>query len=109
MDVFLDKANELLNEIKKKSPDTKVVLSSIYPIRKGKNINDFDQKVINTYNYYILEMAKKHNLKFLNVQEALKASDGYARDDYFIDDKFHFTDNGRSVLLKYIRTHMLEE
>lgn len=108
-DTFFTKSNELIQEIKKKSPETKLILSSIYPIRKGDNINDFNQQVINTYNYYILQMAEKYKLKFLNVQEVLKGDDGYGKDSYFIDDKFHFSDSGRTVLLKYIRTHALEE
>lgn len=108
-DVFINKSNELIEEIKKKSPDTRIILSSIYPIREGKNINDFDQSKINRYNYTILQMAKKHNIKFLNVQEVLKGKDGYGDNRYFLDDKFHFTDAGRTVLLNYIKTHAWEE
>ena len=105
-DVFLNKSNELIEKIKTTSPDTRLILSSLYPIRKGKNINDFEQKVIDTYNNYILEMAKKYNVSFLNVQSVLKASDGYAIDSYFLDDKFHFTNQGRKVFINYVKTHI---
>lgn len=108
-EVFINKSNELIKEIKKKSPETKLILSSLYPIREGKNINDFEQSKINNYNYKILQMAKEHNLKFLNVQSVLKSKDGYGDKRYFLDDKFHFTDTGRTVLLNYIKTHAWED
>lgn len=108
-EVFLEKSQELIKEIKNRSPGTKIILSSLYPIRKGSNINDFKQDVINTYNYYILKMAEKYDLKFLDVQTVLKGTDGYGKDSYFLDDKFHFTDSGRTELLKYVRTHVWED
>ena len=108
-DTFISKSNELIESIKKLSPNTKLILSSIYPIRSGSNINDFYQAVINTYNYYILQMADKHKIKFLDVEVALKGSNGYAKDNYFLDDKFHFTDEGRKVFINYVKTHAWEE
>lgn len=108
-DTFMSKSNELIESIKKLSPNTKLILSSIYPIRSGYNINDFYQTVINTYNFYILQMADKHKIKFLDVEVALKGSNGYAKDNYFLDDKFHFTDEGRKVFINYVKTHAWEE
>ena len=108
-EVFLDKANALIERIKEISPDTKIILMSLYPIRKGYNINEFKQDIINKYNFLILEMAYKHNLKYLDVQEALKGEDGYANDNYFTSDKFHFTGTGFRTLKNYIKTHALKE
>ena len=84
-------------------------MSSLYPIRKGSNINDFKQELINADNYYILKMAEKYDIKFLDVQTVLKGSDGYGKDEYFLEDKFHFTDSGRTVFIKYVRTHVWED
>lgn len=109
LEVFLDKSEELIKEIKNKSPETKIILSSLYPIRKGSNINDFKQELINADNYYILKMAEKYDIKFLDVQTVLKGSDGYGKDEYFLEDKFHFTDSGRTVFIKYVRTHVWED
>lgn len=106
---FLEKANSLLDRIKEISPNTKVILISIYPIKKGENINKFTQDKINKYNFWILEMAEKHGLKFLDVQEALKGEDGYGKEEYFVDDNFHLTLLGHSIVKEYIKTHALEE
>lgn len=82
---------------------------SLYPIRKGENINNFTQESINKYNFYILEMAYKHKVKYMDVQSALKGNDGYASSEYFIDDKFHLTHMGHNTIKKYIKTHVIEE
>lgn len=108
-ETFIEKANAMIEQIKEKSPNTKIILISIYPIKKGDNINEFKQDIINKYNFLILEMADKHKLKYLDVQEVLKGDDGYGKDEYFVDDKFHLTPLGHSIVKEYIKTHALEE
>lgn len=108
-DEFIEKANEIIEKIKEISPNTQIILISIYPITKyGTNINKFDQDTINKYNYMILEMANKHNLKYLDVQEVLKDETGYGNPAYFVDDGFHLTYLGHSVVKQYIKTHALD-
>lgn len=108
-ETFIEKANAMIEQIKEKSPDTKIILISIYPIKKGDNINKFQQDIINKYNFLILEMADKYGLKYLDVQEVLKGNDGYGKEEYFVDDKFHLTLLGHSTVKEYIKTHALEE
>lgn len=108
-ETFIEKANLLIEKIKEKSPNTKIILASIYPIRQGSNINDFKQEAINKCNFLILEMAHKYNLKYLDVQEALKGSDGYGNPAYVSGDMFHLTAAGHQKVKEYIRTHALEE
>lgn len=108
-ETFIKKANAMIEQIKEKSPNTKIILVSIYPIKKGDNINKFQQDIINKYNFLILEMAYKHGLKYLDVQEVLKGDDGYGKEEYFVDDKFHLTLLGHSTVKEYIKTHALEE
>ena len=108
-ETFVEKANAMIEQIKEKSPNTKIILISIYPIKKGYNINEFQQDIINKYNFLILEMADKHGLKYLDVQEVLKGDDGYGKEEYFVDDKFHLTLLGHSTVKEYIKTHALEE
>jgi len=108
-DEFIQKANEIIEKIKEISPETKLILSSIYPITKnGTNINKFEQDRINKFNYMILEMANKHNVKFLDVQEVLKDETGYGNPNYFVEDGFHLTYLGHSIVKEYIKTHALD-
>ena len=106
---FLEKANLIISQIKEASPNTKLILSSIYPIRKGTNINNFTQEKINRYNFLILEMAKNHNIKFLDIASVLKDETGYGNPIYFVEDNFHFTLLGHYTVKEYIKTHALEE
>ena len=106
---FIDKANLIIEQIKETSPNTKLILSSIYPIKKGENINKFTQEKINRYNFLILEMANKHKVKYLDIASALKDENGYGNPLYFVEDNFHLTLLGHSAVKEYIKTHALEE
>lgn len=106
---FIDKANLIIEQIKETSPNTKLILSSIYPIKKGENINKFTQEKINRYNFLILEMANKHKVKYLDIASALKDETGYGNPLYFVEDNFHLTFLGHSTVKEYIKTHALEE
>jgi len=106
---FIDKANLIIEQIKETSPNTKLILSSIYPIKKGENINKFTQEKINRYNFLILEMANKHKVKYLDIAGALKDETGYGNPLYFVEDNFHLTLLGHSTVKEYIKTHALEE
>ena len=107
-DTFMSKSNELLTELKKASPNTKIVLLSLLPVFKGRNINNFTQDKINKYNYYILELASKYELKFLDVETTLKNDAGYGVTEYFQSDGFHLSNTGMKVFLEYVKTHQWE-
>ena len=107
---FIEKSNEIIEKIKEASPNTELMLISIYPILQyGTNENKFEQSVINKYNFMILEMANAHDIKYLDVQEALKDESGYGNPYYFVGDGFHLTLAGHSTVKEYIKTHALEE
>lgn len=108
-ETFIKNASSMIEQIKENSPNTKIILISIYPVIKGESVNGFKQDIINKYNFYILELANKYQLKYLDVQEALKSDDGYGKVEYFRDDKFHLTALGHSKVREYIKTHALEE
>lgn len=109
-EVFIEKSNEIIEKIKEASPNTQLMLISIYPILQyGTNENKFEQNVINKYNFMILEMANEHNLKYLDVQSILKDETGYGNPYYFVGDGFHLTLAGHSAIKEYIKTHAIEE
>ena len=108
-DVFLKNANEVLDKIKEISPDTKIILISIYPIAKRLDKVKFDQSVINKYNFYILKMAHEHGLKYLDVQSILKGKDGYVLPSYIVSDGWHLTYDAQRLVKNYIKTHAIEE
>lgn len=108
-DAFLEYSKKVIEGIKERSLDTKIMLISLYPILKGNNINKFDQAIINKYNFMILELAKEYDLKYLDAEVALKDAEGYGRDDYYFDDHYHLNNSGYRTLKNYIRTHAWED
>ena len=108
-DVFLKNANDLINKIKELSPDTKIILTTIYPIAKWLDNNKFSQDTINKYNFYILEMAHENNVKFLDIASILKGNDGYAASNYIQNDGYHFNWYANYAIKEYIKTHAIEE
>ena len=108
-DVFLKNANAMIDKIQEINPDTEIVLMSIYPIAKWLDNKKFSQNTINKYNFYLLEMAHEHKIKFLDVQSVLKGSDGYGSPMYILDDGYHLTTAGHRLVKQYIKTHGLEK
>lgn len=106
---FIESVTSIIEKIKKQSPDMKLMVSSIYPIGQGNNANNFTQETINRYNFLILEIADKYNIKFLDIASALKDNTGYGNPNYFTTDKIHLTYLGQSVVKEYIKTHAYVE
>ena len=65
---FISKYEELLTEMKKKSPNTEIIVQSIFPV--AKSLDDAKKALnndkINKMNYYLLELCDKLNIPFLN-------------------------------------------
>lgn len=106
---FLSNSEKLISKIKEINPEGNLVLLSIYPIAEGDNLPKFTQEKINKFNFYILEMADKYDVKFLDVQETLKNEKGYVKQEYILSDKYHLNYNGYNAVREYIKTHAIEE
>ena len=104
---FKDAYTELVNSIKKASPDTKIILQSIFPTAKRydttKGINN---DKINRANVWVADVAKTCGVKYLYTASALLGSDGYyMNDSYQNGDGLHLNEVGFEKELNYIRTH----
>lgn len=105
-EVFVTQASSMIEKIKSESPDTQLVLISIYPVTQhGINNDHFSQSSINKCNFKLLELSDKYDLKYLDVQTVLKDSSGYGNPNYYIKDGFHLTSYGQSLVKEYIKTH----
>ena len=106
---FKEKSVTIIEKIKELSPDSKIVLISVYPVSKKENVPKITQDKINKFNFIILEIAYEQNIKYLDVQEVLKADDGYIKPEYVLTDNYHLTNLGHKKVREYINTHALEE
>ena len=108
---FIKNYKKLLNEIKKVSPNTLIIIQSIPPVAKSydSKTNTINNDKINTLNYYIAEMCQELKLPFLNSAESLKDSDGGLKDGYYIKDGIHLSKSGNEIMMKYFETHMYKK
>lgn len=108
---FIKNYKKLLNEIKKVSPNTLIIIQSIPPVAKSydSKTNTINNDKINKLNYYIAEMCQELKLPFLNSAESLKDSDGGLKDGYYIKDGIHLSKSGNEIMMKYFETHMYKK
>lgn len=103
---FMQYYNDVIDVLEEASPNTNIILQSIFPISKKveKASNSLTQKQIDKANEWILELCKENDLKFLYSAECLTSQSGYLIDDYVADDG-SMNQAGYKKVIKYIQTH----
>ena len=99
---------ELVNIIRQNSPDTKLILQSIYPVaRSYAKQESINNTKIQTANQWIVQIAKANGLPYLNTYEALVGADGYLPESYQNGDGMHFNEVGFAKVMEYVTSHPL--
>ena len=102
---FIEEYTALINTVKAASPDTKIILQSVYPIAsrvKGKVTN----AKIDELNSAIYSLAQSCEVKYLDTCTVLKDSSGAMKDE--LDNGgtgWNLNAKGFETVLSYIRTH----
>lgn len=100
---------KLIEEIQEASPDTKIILQSVFPVAANQTTFSVDAATLNGYidtlNGYVLELAGKYEVRYLDTASVLKGADGNLPASYQNGDGIHLTAEGYNVILNYIRTH----
>ena len=98
---------KLIDAIKQASPDTKIILQSIFPVSAA-----YDQKGgklcnanIDIANGWIMQLAADKGCKYLDTASVLKNDEGTMIALYDAGDGIHMTADGYKAILQYIRTH----
>ncbi len=107
--LFVTSYQSLIDEIRKNSPDTRIILESIYPVASGCTDFKADAATINSYlkqiNEWTMELARKNGLKFCDAASAVTGKDGFLDPAYAMSDGVHITAEGYKQVLAYFRTH----
>lgn len=100
----------LIDEIKKQSPTTDIILQSIYPVCDYyQYVKSISMEKINQANAWIASLASENGVYYLNTITALVNEKGYLTDSYCNGDGIHISKEGFDVILDYIRTHAIEK
>jgi len=106
-DFFIGKYEELVKKAKEASPETTIIVQSIFPVdSRYNNSSSLNNVRINNYNYYLAEMCERQGVYFLNTEEVLKDANGYLRKDYcYASDGIHLLPKGNIAVMDYVRRH----
>lgn len=98
---------KLITAIKQASPETKIILQSIFPVSKAYSDKDngITNQKIDTANTWVIKLAKEHGCKYLDTASVLKNSEGAMIAIYDAGDGHHMTADAYKAILQYIRTH----
>ena len=104
---FISCYKALVNAARKASPDTKIILQSIFPVTEAysQNGNGITNEKIDAANTWILQLAKDTGCKYLDSASVLKNGSGALSAVYDNGDGYHLTADAYRAVLQYIRTH----
>ena len=104
---FKDCYSKLIREIRAASPDTVILLQSIFPVTKDCKV--LDNAKIDTANTWVRAIAAENGCRYLDTQSVLKDESNCLRAEYCnSDDGIHLTKSAYEAILAYIRTHAVE-
>ena len=102
---FVEEYTALIDAIKSASPDTKIILQSVYPIAsrvKGKVSN----AKIDELNSEIYSLAQSCGVKYLDTCTVIKDANGAMKDEYDNGGTgWNLNAKGFEAVLSYVRTH----
>lgn len=108
---FKSAYTKLVNLITKTSPDTQIILQSIFPVAKSweKTASINNDKITNA-NSWIRDVADDCQVSYLDTISVLATGDdGYLPEEYQNGDGLHLNSDGCDLVIQYIRTHALPE
>ena len=96
--------SKLITALREASPDTQIILQSIFPVTAECRV--LDNKKIDRANVWVMELAKEHGLKYLDTQTVLKDECGNLKREFCnSEDGIHLTREAYVEILEYIRSH----
>ena len=105
-DWFIRDYSALVKLLQEASPDTKIILNSIYPCASSYPYqNDININKINAANSWIERIAADTGVRFLYSFECLVGADGYLPEADQNGDGIHLTGEAFTKVMQYIRTH----
>lgn len=106
-DAFKAEYRALINDIKKISPNTKIMINSIFPIANYyERLDLINNKKIAEANQWLVEIAEETGAKYLNTAEVLVDEQGWLNINYDNGGgATHLNKQGNDIVMQYIRTH----
>lgn len=107
---FKEQYTSLVDAVKTASPETKIILQSIFPVNSEifSNKDKLCNELIDKANGWVLEVAESMGVWFLDTASVLKDEDGGLNSKYDNGGNgINLNDTGFTAVLSYIKTHAL--
>ncbi len=95
----------LINAVKTKSPNTKIICCSLTPIASNYQYEDITNELIQKVNGWIAAAAESNSVKYLDMASGLVGDDGFLPQTYQDGDGMHLNAEGKKAWMTYLRTH----
>lgn len=105
-DVFIEAYTQLVHNIQAVSPDTRIILNSMYPVAANyEHLDQINNEKIRAANGWVERIAEDTGCRFLNSFEAVVGEDGNLPESSQNGDGLHLTGEAFGTVMEYIRTH----
>ncbi len=103
---FKNEYRKILDTVLEVSPDTEMILQSIYPVGINyKSVRDINNKKISQANVWIAQLAQEYGIAYLNTAEILLDTNGFIKEEFVGSDALHMGPEAYQLVLKYILSH----
>ncbi len=98
---------KLIDAIAAASPETVIVLQSIFPVGRGSSV--ITNEMVDRANGAIAEIAARRNLVFVDAATPLKDAEGYLAPEYcYSEDGIHLTHDAYAVIFENLKKYECE-
>ncbi len=106
-DYFKESYTSLVKKIQEVSPDTTIILNSIYPVTVGYEAKDngINNLKIEAANLWVHDVAKACGVHYLNSASVLMNENRVLPDSYTNGDGLHLNGESFRLVIEYLRTH----
>ena len=111
-DLYRVSYGRLIDAIHTSSPETVVLLQTVYPVATGQTSFNDDAGVINGYidqlNQMLPDIAEEHDAYVVDTASCLADTRGFLNSSYAESDGLHLNESAYHAILNYLRTHSYE-
>ena len=103
---FKSEYTEMVEALKAASPDTKIMLSSLYPVAQSYPYQgDINNGKLAAASGWIYDIAVEEGVRYIDLAAAVKDENGDLPESSHIGDGYHLTKAVLEDVLDYVRTH----
>ena len=104
---FKEYYSNLIESVKESSPDTKIILQSVFPVSRSveKANPSVSNDRIRQVNSWINSLSTELSVRYLNTHSTLTDEKGFLKQEYDSGDGMTLNESGYGAMIEYVKTH----